>query len=211
MRKSNDELRQYFDYELAPYPLSLFDNAGMRKTTKSKLYDIFIECKTDVNDVTKFFYIIDGGMLLHRLKWEKNQKNSAICHQYVRYLRNNYGTNIKVVFDGCNNDGTKASERNRRYMGDTSINYLFEEDMPLNTTKEKFLGNSKNKNRFINLLCKKLSENNIEWSQAESDADRLIVQSAIDCSFLHVVVVAEDIDVLVLLMVLSSDDKEKIF
>lgn len=37
LRKSNDELRQYFDYELAPYPLSLFDNAGMRKTTKSTL------------------------------------------------------------------------------------------------------------------------------------------------------------------------------
>lgn len=68
LRKSNDELRQYFDYELAPYPLSLFDNAGMRKTTKSTLYDIFVQCETDVNDVNKFFYIIDGGMLLHRLK-----------------------------------------------------------------------------------------------------------------------------------------------
>ncbi|KYN10148.1 hypothetical protein ALC57_17724 [Trachymyrmex cornetzi] len=68
LRKSNDELRQYFSYELAPYPLSLFDNAGMRKTTKSTLYDIFVQCETDVHDVTKFFYIIDGGMLLHRLK-----------------------------------------------------------------------------------------------------------------------------------------------
>ena len=48
--------------------------------------------------------------------------------------------------------------------------------MPLNTTKETFLGNSKNKNRFINLLCNILAENSIEWRQAESDADRLIVQ-----------------------------------
>lgn len=209
LRKSNDELRQYFNYELAPYPLSLFDNAGMRKTTKSTLYDIFVQCETDVHDVTKFFYIIDGGMLLHRLKWEKNKKFIDICQQYIRYVRNNYGTNVKVVFDGYNYDGTKASERNRRNISNISIDYLFEEDMPLNTTKEKFLGNSKNKNRFINLLCKKMAEDNIEWNQAESDADRLIVQS--DCSFHNVVVVAEDIDVLVLLMALAPDDKEMFF
>jgi hypothetical protein len=47
-------------------------NAGMRKTTKSSLhrymYNIFEQCKTDVNDVSKFFYIIVGGMILHRLK-----------------------------------------------------------------------------------------------------------------------------------------------
>jgi hypothetical protein len=32
------------------------------------MYNIFEQCKTDVNDVSKFFYIIDGGMILHRLK-----------------------------------------------------------------------------------------------------------------------------------------------
>lgn len=97
LRKSNDELRQYFNYELAPSPLSLCDSAGMRKTTKSTLYDMFEQCETDVNDVSKCFYIIDGGMLLHRLKWDKNNKFLDICVQYIRYLRNNYGTNIKVV------------------------------------------------------------------------------------------------------------------
>ena len=33
-----DEIEKFFVYELAPYPLSLFDAAGMRKTTKSALY-----------------------------------------------------------------------------------------------------------------------------------------------------------------------------
>jgi hypothetical protein len=45
---------------------------GMRKTSKSSLhrytYNIFEQCKTDVNDFSKFFYLIDGGMILHRLK-----------------------------------------------------------------------------------------------------------------------------------------------
>jgi hypothetical protein len=47
-------------------------NAGIRKTTKSTLYDIFEQ--TDVNDVSKFFYIINGGMLLHRLKYQTKKK-----------------------------------------------------------------------------------------------------------------------------------------
>jgi hypothetical protein len=58
----------------------------------------------NVNDLSKFFYIIDGGMLLHRLKCQ--------------------------------------------------------------TAK-------------INVLCKKLTENSFQCSQAESDADRLIVQSTL--------------------------------
>ena len=124
----------------------------MRKTTKSSLYDIFQQSKPNVNDVNNFFYIIDGGMLLHRLNWDQNQKFSSICQNYIKYLRNNYGTNVKVVFDGYNTDGTKASERNRRYVGNASIDYLFDDDMSLQTTKENFLANSKNKNRFINLL-----------------------------------------------------------
>jgi hypothetical protein len=35
---------------------------------ESTLYNIFEQSKRDVNDVSKFFYIIDGGMILHRLK-----------------------------------------------------------------------------------------------------------------------------------------------
>lgn len=41
MKKSDDELELYLKYELAPYPLSLFDDVGMRKTVKSNLYSLF--------------------------------------------------------------------------------------------------------------------------------------------------------------------------
>ncbi|GBM57017.1 hypothetical protein AVEN_146044-1 [Araneus ventricosus] len=34
-----DELQTFFKYELAPYPLSLFDAIGIRKTQKSAIYD----------------------------------------------------------------------------------------------------------------------------------------------------------------------------
>jgi hypothetical protein len=35
------------------------------------MYNIFEQFKTDVNDVSKFFYIMDGGMILHRLKCQR--------------------------------------------------------------------------------------------------------------------------------------------
>lgn len=33
MKKSDDELETYLKYELAPYPLSVFDDVGLRKST----------------------------------------------------------------------------------------------------------------------------------------------------------------------------------
>ncbi|KAF2891864.1 hypothetical protein ILUMI_14300 [Ignelater luminosus] len=91
-----------------------------------------------VNDVTKFFYIIDGGMLLHRLKWEKNEKFTHICQRYTRYLRNNYGTGVKVVFDGYNNDGTKASERSHRYITPDDKEMFFLKPLKNNTLQQVY-------------------------------------------------------------------------
>lgn len=41
LKKSDEEFQKYFEFELAPFPLSLFDEAGLRKTRKSAFYDIF--------------------------------------------------------------------------------------------------------------------------------------------------------------------------
>lgn len=48
LKKSDEQLKEFFHYELAPYPLSLFDAFGLRKTPKSVLYDLF----TPLNEVT---------------------------------------------------------------------------------------------------------------------------------------------------------------
>jgi hypothetical protein len=57
-------------------------------------------------------------------------------------------------------------------------------------------------------FAKNWPNNNFQCSQAESQADRIIVQSTLDCLLPHVAVGPEDIDVLVLLMTLPPDDKE---
>ncbi|KAL7301920.1 hypothetical protein TKK_0005515 [Trichogramma kaykai] len=53
--------REAFEYELSPYPLSIFDECGMmRKNKKAELSNLF---KTHVNldPTTINFYITDGG------------------------------------------------------------------------------------------------------------------------------------------------------
>ena len=60
-RKSDDELKDYMRYELAPYPTSMFYEGVFRKTDKSKLYDMFEVDRTEIN-LEDCIYVIDGGM-----------------------------------------------------------------------------------------------------------------------------------------------------
>lgn len=64
-KESQDQFQDFFAYELAPYPVSLFDESGMRKSKKSAFYDLFIPTDDNVTsgDVR---YVIDGG---HLLQW----------------------------------------------------------------------------------------------------------------------------------------------
>lgn len=75
--------------------------------------------------------------------------------------------------------------------------------MNVTTTQEKFLSNERNKVRLITLLIKKFGEVNIIVKQAPDDADRLIVQTALEQSCKTVVIMADDIDVLVILTALA--------
>lgn len=72
----------------------------IRKTKKSTLYELFPEVAITINGAHDCNYVIDGGMLLHRCKWQLDEKIDEICNHYVRYLNNNYGRNVYVVFDG---------------------------------------------------------------------------------------------------------------
>ena len=98
-----------------------------------------------------------------------------------------------MLFDGYKKDGIKAAERNRRALKNICIDIEFDENMPLKIAQDKFLTNNKNKSRLIEMLRMKLADNNIFTCQAESDADKLIVDTAISLESKNVVVVSEDI------------------
>ena len=57
-----DEIEKLFEYELAPYLLSMFDKTGMHKTQKSAIYNCFESMEIEI-DNTNANYIIDGGYL----------------------------------------------------------------------------------------------------------------------------------------------------
>lgn len=98
-KKADEELREYLHFELAPYPLSLFDEYGMRKTRKSSLFDVFEAVDIEV-DLENLIYIIDGGMLLHRVVWHQNDSFTCICEKYITYVHKHFGKDVIIVFDG---------------------------------------------------------------------------------------------------------------
>lgn len=70
-------------YELAPFPFSLFDEGGLRKTQKSTLYKVFSDSENSFDNSNNIVYVVDGGMLLHRVPWKTNEKFSTILDRYV--------------------------------------------------------------------------------------------------------------------------------
>ncbi|GBO25123.1 hypothetical protein AVEN_158588-1, partial [Araneus ventricosus] len=58
-KQSDEELEDVLTYELCPFLLPLFDEAVMRKGTKSSLYKAFKPCTGDFN-AESGVYIIDG-------------------------------------------------------------------------------------------------------------------------------------------------------
>ena len=54
------------------------------------------------------------------------------------------------------------------------------EDMVLDIKKESFLSNKKNKQKFLNLLKRKLVEQGYDVHSTEEDADLLIVLTAVE-------------------------------
>ena len=106
------------------------------------------------------------------------------------------------MFDGYNaGPGTNDTGHLRRTKGLVGPKVNFVGSMPLKTTKEHFLSNCENKQRFIDMLSSKLQEHGAKTLHAESDHGLLIVQTAVDSAANSAtVIVGEDTDVLVLLV-----------
>lgn len=214
LKTSESELQEYLKFELSPFPLSMFNEHGMRKTQKSKLYELFKHASEDVQYDEKIILenstvIIDGGFLLHRVIWRQGVLYSDICTSYISYVKKHYGTRVVVVFDGYSVTGTstKVAERQRRSAIQQSIDVVVSEDIAVSISQDKFLGNDKNKASLISLLSLKMIEESFEVKVAKDDADTKIIQTAVEiaCSSptMQAVVVGEDIDLLVLMAALT--------
>ena len=157
-------------------------------------------------------HVIDGGSLPQRIPWNRDETFNSIANGYVEYIQQKF-TNPIVVFYGYNaGPGTKDTAHLRRTKGLIGPKVNFVGSMPLKTKKQHFLSNCENTERFIDMLSSKLQEHGVKTLHAESDADLLIVQTAVDSAANSATTAGgEDTDLLVLLCLHADVKSQPLF
>ena len=88
-----------------------------------------------------------------------------------------------------------------RSKGQTGVEVFIKENFKLSTTKDSFLINASNKQKFIEMLSQALEEAGCSVHKAEGDADLLMCLKAMESSkTMSTVLVGDDTDLLILLL-----------
>ena len=202
-------LDDVMSYELCLYPMSLFEGKDiLRQADKPQLAEAirnYVKTKSD-NGVMQTVpvtehYVLDGGSLLHRLKWTEGSTYSSIADHYASFTVEHYGRVI-VVFDGYE-DGPSIKDcthqRRSQKLKANKVNIT--EVTQFVGKKENFLSNGANKQALIQLIMEGMRQNGCDVIQAEGDADVEIAKAAINMSaFRPTTRIGEDTDLLVLLL-----------
>ncbi|GBL95807.1 hypothetical protein AVEN_728-1 [Araneus ventricosus] len=101
-------MQTYFEFELSHFPLSLFDEGKLRKTSKSVFYDLS-STETDVH-FTSACYVVNSGFLLHRVLWQAKESFSFILKKYVDYAKKHFNDRATIVFDDYPEDAVKSTK-----------------------------------------------------------------------------------------------------
>lgn len=198
-------VRDCFSYELTPYPMSLFKDELMRKPNKPDLCKSFIEGLTAEMLPSGVLTVVDGGYMLHKVRWNVPSHMADILPLFAQYLRT-FGQSVQVVFDGYGNEPSiKDHEHFRRSakVGTVAMTRQVDERTREIGPQEAFLANIENKRAFIGVLSKYLTKSGFNVHQSSGDADTDIVSKALTCACSTsspVAVIAEDTDILVLLL-----------
>ena len=201
-----DNIEEFFHFELTQEPMSLFKNEMMGKPDKQSLRKVIMPeeeaiKKDDIKNCDT--YVLDGGALIHRVRWSKGTKFITIAETYVKYIRKNYRLNVTVVFDGYHNKSTKSHEHLRRNFVSQSCNVNICADNQVPFTQDRFLSNTENKVGLIKFLSLHLQEEGISIINCPGDADSTIVETAREIAQKNlgpVTVVADDTDIVVMLV-----------
>ena len=209
---NSSEMETFLSYELAPQPPSLFKDGIMRKPAKKALGDVLKSFSENANLPENGLFVLDGGHLLQSVVWPQPSTYASVCQTYISYVLRHYGAQSTVVFDGYGNvTSTKVAEQTRRAQKCISSDIIFEETMPTTTSQTAFLANSNNKKRLIQMLSEKMLAAGVLVKQADADADRLIVTTALavaDTELTSVTVVGTDTDLLVMLVAQASSSAD---
>jgi len=202
-----DDLEPMFEYELTFEPMSLFKEGLMRKPDKPTLRKVIMPDEDAVKkDSIKGCeeYVLDGGALLHRVRWSKGMKFNDIAKSCANYIRKYYNTShVTVIFDGYDDEGTKSQEHLRRNSVQQSCTVEVHGENQVPFTQDRFLSNIKNKANFLRYLSEYLSNAGYTTINCTGDADSTIVKTALtyaEAKSSIVTVVADDTDIAVMLV-----------
>ncbi len=149
----------------------------MRKTQKSQLAKIITSDVQPAECNARTKYVIDGGALLHKVKWAKKTTYHDVIMQDVEYVHRKYEHQCCIVFMAMG-PSTKSHEHLRR-MRKTCANIQLSEAMEALFNQQTFFSNERNKSQFIALLSHYLQAGNRIVHQSAGDADTEIVACAL--------------------------------
>ena len=204
----------YFAHEITAVPTSMFkDPVNLRKTVKSQLTKELLDTVDwTVSHTAVTHKVIDGGWLLHKVKWQSGGVYQDILGQYGRYILLHFGSNATIVYDGYESGPSTKDYEHMQRSAKCAPHIVFDIDTPAYSSQSAFLGNQENKKAFVSLRMRHFESIGLSVTQAEGDADTLIVRNAVNCaaSGVPVTVVANDTDVLITLLYHSQDSMEDI-
>ena len=131
-----ENVASYFEYELTPFPMSLFKDGLMRKLDKASLRSLILTKESSSSDYSK--KVIDGGALLHQVQWPLNVTYNELLDIHVRTVRKQFGE-CHVVFDGYDVPHIKDQEHLCRTAKSKTPEIQFRVDMCVVVKHEDFL------------------------------------------------------------------------
>jgi hypothetical protein len=212
----SDDQAACFEFELTPFPTALFKDGFMRKPDKPALYKEFAKNMTSEALPAECTFVVDGGCLLHRVRWARGTSALDILNLYVKYVKGRFGLSTVVVFDSYDCGPSIKDHEHLRRCGKIS---RMAPDVRLELTtdvafdQEAFLANAKNKQQLIDHLSNFLVACNVEVVRSAGDADTEITGTALEIARCGTtaVVYADDTDVLALLISERSEQMAEIF
>jgi hypothetical protein len=106
LAQCSDDLASRFNFKLSPYPTSL---------------------SKDGFGPTDFFYVVDSGYLLFRVRWQKGCAANDIMQLYVKYVMCHFGLLFIVVFNRYEKTDDSRGEKSSDSQVDAELAMSLEE------------------------------------------------------------------------------------
>ena len=149
--EGQEDVTAFFKSELTPFPTSLFKSFQMRKTDKAVLKHCLTPDIQESQAAPNTMFILDGGALLHRVKWLPEVTYKDVVAQYLGYVKNKFGPS-SIVFDVYHAGPSIKNHEHQRRAARTLTNIQIDDVLQVVVHQETFLSNERNKDQFVKML-----------------------------------------------------------